>query len=57
MNNVLLKKFPPADSGFSQKVSLNLCAKLTQLLWKESAELRQLRLSANVFSNIVKSGD
>ena len=57
MNNVLLKKFPPADSDFSQKVSLNSCAKLTQLLGKEIAELRQLRLNANVFSNIVKSGD
>ena len=48
LNNTT-EKVSPADSDFSQKVSLNSCAKLTQLLGKEIAELRQLRLKMPMY--------
>ena len=43
------EKVSPADSDFSQKVALNSCAKLAQLLGKEIAELRQLRLKMPMY--------
>ena len=42
-------KIPLADQVSAKKTVSILCAKLTQLLSKERAELRQLRQSANVF--------